>query len=314
MKPVCLIVSAFGSYAGVETIDFSKFGGSGLYLITGDTGAGKTTIFDAIVFALYGEASGSVRQSDLFRSKYASAQAETYVEFRFLCHGEEYRIKRNPEYLRPAKRGKGMTAQKGDAVLQGQNGQLVTGFKNVTKAVEALLGIDRNQFVQIAMIAQGDFQRLLLASTSERSAIFRELFGTGNYRRFQESVKETYLNQKREYDDIQKSIRLYLDGIRVEKGDAGYDRISEQKKEKSLLFASQILEAVDELLEADGKKQIELREKIGKADEELEKLNQILGKAEQERKARERQEEIRVRLLELVPELEEKKMLLEQEE
>ncbi|MCI5649709.1 MAG: SMC family ATPase [Fusicatenibacter sp.] len=310
MKPICLTISAFGSYAGLETIDFTKFGGKGLYLITGDTGAGKTTIFDAIVFALYGEASGSVRQSDLFRSKYAAAETETYVEFRFLCRGREYQIKRNPEYLRPAKRGKGMTLQKGDAVLSGPNDCLTCGYKNVTCEVEALLGIDKGQFVQIVMIAQGDFQKLLLSSTSERITIFRELFGTGHYRTFQEQVKETYLDLRREYEDIQKSIRLYLDGIRVEKGEVGYDTISALRKEKNLLSAEKSLEAVDELLSADENTQKELQEKIGKADGDLEQINQILGKAGQERKARKQQEQIQNRLKELLPQLEERRAAL----
>ena len=190
MKPVKLVISAFGPYADRTEIDFDGFGGQGLYLITGDTGAGKTTIFDAIAFALYGEASGDVRRSDMFRSKYAKDDAPTFVEFTFSYRGKEYTVKRNPEYQRPKGRGSGYTTQKTDALLTYPDGRSpVTRAKDVTKAVTELIGLDRRQFTQIAMIAQGDFQKLLLAGTEERGEIFRQIFGTGLYRRIQEELK-----------------------------------------------------------------------------------------------------------------------------
>lgn len=166
MKPMKLVISAFGPYADRTEIAFDRFGGQGLYLITGDTGAGKTTIFDAIAFALYGEASGDVRRSDMFRSKYAKDEVPTYVELTFLYRDKTYTIKRNPEYYRPKGRGSGYTLQKADAVLTYPDGRKpVTKAKDVTKAVAELIGLDRRQFTQIAMIAQGDFQKLLLAGT-----------------------------------------------------------------------------------------------------------------------------------------------------
>ena len=103
MRPLRLTMSAFGPYAGVETVDFEKFGTGGIYLITGDTGAGKTTIFDAIMFALYGEASGTARDASMLRSKYADASAATYAELEFFYNGEIYMVKRSPEYRRPKK-------------------------------------------------------------------------------------------------------------------------------------------------------------------------------------------------------------------
>ena len=114
MRPEYLILSGFGPYAGRTELDFQRLGKGGLYLITGDTGAGKTTIFDAIAFALYGEASGQVRESGMFRSKYAAPETPTFVELTFSYQGKIYRVRRNPEYLRPKGRGSGMTLQKAD--------------------------------------------------------------------------------------------------------------------------------------------------------------------------------------------------------
>ena len=117
MKPKKLVISAFGPYADRMELDFERLGGGGLYLITGDTGAGKTTIFDAITFALYGEASGEVRKGEMFRSKYAKPEVRTFVELTFTYQGKDYTVKRNPEYLRPKDRGQGMTMEKANAEL-----------------------------------------------------------------------------------------------------------------------------------------------------------------------------------------------------
>ena len=162
MRPLRLVMSAFGPYASRTELDLDSLGTSGLYLITGDTGAGKTTIFDAITFALYGAASGNNREAAMLRSKYASADTPTEVELTFLYAGKEYYIKRNPEYERPKTRGEGTTAEKANAELRYPDGRVVTKLREVDRAVEEIMGIDRNQFTQIAMIAQGDFLKLLL--------------------------------------------------------------------------------------------------------------------------------------------------------
>ena len=157
MRPLKLTMSAFGPYAGETVLDFEKLGTSGLYLITGDTGAGKTTIFDAITYALYGEASGTSRDAAMLRSKYADPETPTRVELIFSCGGKQYTVRRNPDYERPARRGGGTTRQAADAELVYPDGRSVTKVREVTAAVRDVLGIDRNQFSQIAMIAQGDF-------------------------------------------------------------------------------------------------------------------------------------------------------------
>ena len=170
MRPLNLTMSAFGPYAGQTTVDFSVLGTTGLYLITGDTGAGKTTIFDAITYALYGEASGESRESSMLRSKYAAAETPTFVELTFTNGGRTYTVRRNPEYTRPKTRGTGTTVQKADAELTMPDGRVITKARDVTAAVTDIIGVDREQFARIVMIAQGEFRKLLLAQTDERKA------------------------------------------------------------------------------------------------------------------------------------------------
>ena len=181
MRPLKLTVSAFGPYAGRVVIDLERLGEQGLYLITGDTGAGKTTIFDAITYALYGEPSGDNRDPSMFRSKYAQPDTPTEVELIFSYGGKTYTVRRNPEYERPAKRGGGTTVQKADAELTLPDGRLVTKAREVNREIIGIIGLDRSQFAQIAMIAQGDFLKLLLADTKSRQEIFREIFQTRYY-------------------------------------------------------------------------------------------------------------------------------------
>ena len=141
MKPVSLTISAFGPYAGEQTIDFERLGSQGLFLITGDTGAGKTTIFDAITFALYGEASGDVRKADMFRSKYAKDDVKTFVRLTFEYANKRYTVERNPEYMRPKGRGTGMTTEKANATLEyPDDREPVTKSREVTRAITALIG------------------------------------------------------------------------------------------------------------------------------------------------------------------------------
>ena len=216
MRPIKLVMSAFGPYAGVTTLELDKLGTKGLYLITGDTGAGKTTIFDAITFALYGEASGDNRNADMFRSKYADPDTPTEVELTFEYNGKEYTVKRNPAYLRPKTRGEGFTSKAADAELHYPDGRVVAKLRDVNNAIVEIMGIDRNQFTRIAMIAQGDFLKLLLASTDERKKIFQKLFHTKNYYFLQESLKAQSGSLAKEYEKASDSIRQYIGGILCE--------------------------------------------------------------------------------------------------
>lgn len=247
MKPEKLIISAFGPYAAETEVDFTKLGDGGLYLITGDTGAGKTTIFDAITFALFGEASGAVREAGMFQSKYAKAGTPTFVELTFLSHGKRYRVRRNPEYVRPKERGQGVTTQAARAELYFYDGrQPVTKTGEVTRAVEQILGFNYGQFTQIAMIAQGDFQKLLLADTAERGKIFRQLFHTELFSDLQNRLREEKNACDAEYREIRRSIAQSLDGADCSGEPDLEERLSELRKVK---FEGQV-EAGLELLKA----------------------------------------------------------------
>lgn len=190
MKPVSLEMCAFGPYAGRCTVDFTRFGGNGLFLITGDTGAGKTTIFDGISYALFGETSGENRQNAGLRSDFASPETRTYVTLTFTHRGKTYTVTRCPEYVRPKLRGEGEVRQAAEAELLLPDGKSVAKTIEVTSRVEEILHINYKQFKQLCMLAQGEFLKLLLAGSKERSEIFRRIFDTDILLRFQQELAE----------------------------------------------------------------------------------------------------------------------------
>lgn len=315
MRPVRLVISAFGPYSGKTEIDFEALGGEGLYLITGDTGAGKTTIFDAIVFALYGEASGEVRRADMFRSKYAPEDVPTFVEFVFAYRNKRYTVRRNPEYLRAKGRGSGTTMQKADAVLSFPGGQPpVTKAKEVTRAVTELIGLSRKQFTQIAMIAQGDFQKLLLAGTEERSGIFRQIFGTGIYQTLQEQLKAAVREQGKEYDELRRSINQYMESVVCKEDSPCAAELTELKRERFDGRIGEGLVLLEELCREDESLLRELNEKLENLDGKIQKEDQLIGnlhKLQEQRRELSRNEE---QLKELLPKLKEQEELYEEAE
>lgn len=284
MKPTKLIISAFGPYAGRTEINLSRLGGSGLYLITGDTGAGKTTIFDAIAFALYGEPSGDSRETSMLRSKYAEPETMTEVEMYFTYGAKNYYIKRNPEYTRPAKRGGGVTTEKADAELHylDDNGSdvkpPVTKLRDVNAAVIEIMGIDRSQFSRIAMIAQGDFRKLLFASTDERKKIFQKLFDTRIYFALQEELKAESGKLKKECDELSNSIKQYINGILCDENDELFMQV--KKAQNNEMPMADIMLLIDELIQKDKSAKESSRDSIGKIDGELEEITRELTKAE----------------------------------
>lgn len=190
MKPLALTMCAFGPYAGACTVDFSQLGDQGLFLITGDTGAGKTTLFDGLTYALYGETSGETRSGDGLRSDFAAPETETSVTLLFDHRGKRYTVTRRPSYNRPKRRGEGFTLQAASAELLLPDGTTVSKLQEVTAKITDILRLNYRQFKQLCLLAQGEFRRLLLAGSDERAEIIRRLFDTGIYRSLQLELSE----------------------------------------------------------------------------------------------------------------------------
>jgi len=211
MRPLKIVISAFGPYAKEEVIDFSLLDGKNIFLITGATGAGKTTIFDAISYALFGEASGSSRETDSLRSDFANIIRLTFVELDFELRGEIYHVKRIPQQLKPKVKGEGFTNQSAEAELVLPDGKVRTGAGNVSNKINEILGINKEQFKQIVMLPQGEFKKLLLADSKEREVIFRKIFGTFTYERIQsflyDKSRELYKGLEKSKDRILVNIK-----------------------------------------------------------------------------------------------------------
>lgn len=284
MRPLKLTISAFGPYAGKAELELDKLGDRGLYLITGDTGAGKTTIFDAITFALYGEASGDNREAGMLRSKYADPDTPTFVELVFLNAGKEYRVTRNPEYERLSKRGGGLTLQKGDAEIVYPDGRVMTKSREVTNAVRDIIGIDRSQFTQIAMIAQGDFLRLLLAPTEDRKRIFRQIFKTGLYQIIQEKLKDESGQLSRECEKLKSSIQQYISGVTCQEDDVLCIELENSKNGR--LLAADTAKLIEQIIQADKSELQRLGNSLSEIEKQIEQANTRLGKADEIGKAR----------------------------
>ena len=251
MRPLKLRISAFGPYSAITEFDFTKLGTGGLYLITGDTGAGKTTIFDAITYALYGETSGSNREVSMLRSKYADDTTPTEVELAFSYRDKEYTVKRNPEYEKLKARGEGTTKQAANAEIIYPDGKVITRIKDVDNAVREIIGINKEQFCQIAMIAQGDFLKLLLASTKERIEIFRHIFKTELFGDLQERLKRESGKLSDECDTIKKSIFQYIGGIVCDEDNTDYIEVSKAKN--GSLPTEEVIKLLEKLIADDEK-------------------------------------------------------------
>lgn len=277
MRPTRLTISAFGPYAGKIELDMDKLGSSGLYLITGDTGAGKTMIFDAITFALYGNPSGTSRDASMLRSKYADASTPTEVELEFTHNGETYKIRRNPDYERPAKRGTGMVKQNADAELICPDGKTYSKIREVDKKILEILGIDRKQFSQIVMLAQGDFMQLLLADTKQRQEIFRELFQTKFYQLIQNRLKSDSKNVYGACMDAKKSIEQYIADIRCEESSIYHPQLETAKAGK--LSVEKVIELLGYIIEADEKDENASKDRLADLDERTASVNEKIGTA-----------------------------------
>lgn len=271
MRPLKITMSAFGPYAGEVTLDMQKLGKSGIYLITGDTGAGKTTIFDAISYALYGEASGNYRENTTLRSKYASADTPTFVELEFEYNNEIYKINRNPEYPRPNKRGEGFTKQSANAELVMPDGSVITKIKEVSAKVEEIIGINKNQFSQIAMIAQGDFRKLLNCETNERSKIFRKIFKTEPYHNIEIKLSSLFNELKRNREKEKSGIEQYINQLKCNENDTLSLELERAKSGDVLI--EDVIKLAGEIINKDTLEYTKTQKNIESINEEIEKIN-----------------------------------------
>ena len=230
MKPLKLTMCAFGSYGKETVIDFTK-ADHGLFLINGDTGSGKTTIFDGITFALYGETSGGKRDGKMMRSQYALPSDETYVELIFSYRGNVYTVRRTPEYMREKKRGSGLVKAPATVELTMPDGTAFRGkVKETDKKLCEIMGIDREQFTQIAMIAQGEFLRLLHAKSEDRKKIFSTIFHTGIYHQVEMELGERRKLLKEKIGGAEERIKAYVRGLRL--SEEGEEKQKEEEEYK----------------------------------------------------------------------------------
>ena len=300
MRPIRIEMSAFGPYAGKQTVEMDRLGTSGIYLITGDTGAGKTTIFDAIVFALYGTASSDRRSGDMLRSRYAEPDTPTEVKLVFAYRNKEYEIRRNPTYQRPKLRGEGMTQENASAELRLPGGEILTRTGEVDEKIREILGMTRDQFMQIAMIAQGDFLKLLLAKTEERRKIFSSIFRTGRYARLEERLKQEARQARKTYDDLVREIGFEQERARLPEG-----------TDRSGLRDEEYLQAIEKFRDEAGKRLEEGEKKQELLRGELDVLAARILAAEEQEKRKKALEETRQQWTKLQAAAEQRKQELE---
>ena len=316
MRPIKLEMTAFGPYVGSReapvTVDFEKLGSEGLYLITGDTGAGKTTIFDAITFALYGEASGENREPKMLRSKYAAGDIPTAVELTFEYRDKIYTIKRNPDYERPKSRGEGMTSEKASVSLTYPDGKVSDGrISEVNREIESIIGIDRDQFMQIAMISQGDFLKLLLAGTAERQEIFRKIFKTERYKQIQDILKSRAAELKSRNDLLRSGLMQVIGTMSCGSESVYMPKLEIARRgEMSFEDTSLISEIAEGIISEDREKEAVLSKVAADIEKQLAEVNENIGKGIKTKEAKEELAKIQAELEKLVPclEISEKKL------
>ena len=321
MKPIKLKICAIGPYAGeVPDIEFSDFEEKGLFLISGDTGAGKTTIFDAICFALYGKTSGTFRDESKLRSEYAADNVESYVDFYFSHQGKNYHILRHPSYERKKQRGSGFIQEKENAVLYEEGKTPIEGLTQVNNAVKELLRIDEKQFKQIVMIAQGEFWNLLNARTEQRTEILRTIFMTNGYKNIEYKLKDRmdagYSVKKTAEDSI---IQYFKDVTAVEEDELATEIEELQKRagrSGSTWNIDEIQDIIEKLIESDKVRIKVLKEELKQAEADLAKKNEELALAKTNNSFIEKKEKLQKEketLENRKTEIEELKVLLEKQ-
>ena len=280
MRPIRLSLQYFGSYTDKQTIDFDLLGTKGLYLITGDTGSGKTTIFDAILYALYGSMSGEYRSKDttILRSTMAQETDKTEVELVFEFNGIHYTITRWMEYMQPKKRGAGFTEGKAGATMSWPDCLTpISGTKEVSAKILEILGISRDQFSQTAMIAQGDFMKLLMANTEDRIGLFRKIFRTENYKALQERISKEFKDEYQRLSDEKVSINTIIGMVQCDEDSPLRVQLYQAKDNKVFTPVSVMIETIQNILKEDQGKKDELTQQRNAQQEIIDACNKNIG-------------------------------------
>lgn len=279
MKPTHLELCAFGPFAGQVILPLERIVSEGVFLVHGATGAGKTTIFDAISFALFGNASGENRPADSFRSDFAEEERKTYVILEFTHGGQVYKIERSPAYRRLKQRGEGYTDSKAEAVLTLPDGRKIVGYQMVTEKIEEILGVDWKQFKQISMIAQGEFLRLLTVESKERGEIFRKVFHTGSLSRIGRELKDRMLKLKRFCEEMDQSIVQYYCGIDNSADSVYKEQIAAFLESKDIHATAEFQDILEKMVAEDGKLLKSTRESLDAEEQKLTALKVKEAKA-----------------------------------
>ena len=285
MRPTKLAMTGFGPYSARVELDMDRLGTGGLYLITGETGAGKTTIFDAVTFALYGEASGDLRKAEMLRSRYVADTDPTEVELTFLNAGKEYFVRRTLGYMRKKSRGEGLTEEPATVELRMPDGRVITKRAEADRTLrEDILGVDREQFAQIAMIAQGEFRKLLVAPTEERKKIFRQIFGTRPFQDLQDRLKAETKKLDDACEGVRAGIRQYMEDISCDETSPLAGQAAQARAGN--LPIEEVLSLIEALVSRDRAAYDAAGEKLMKTEAALEKVSAALTRAEEQDKAR----------------------------
>jgi len=277
MRPIRLTMSAFGSYFKPETIDFTNFYDKGIFLITGPTGAGKTTIFDGICYALYGHTSNSDKDENYIRNDLADGEILTYVELEFELRGNRYYIKRVPKQLRKKLRGDGYTERPAEAELKLiDEDKVITGVTEVNQKVIELIGLEYEQFRQIIMIPQGEFRQLLVAKSKDREEILRKIFGTDEYRKIQEALDKKVKDLKADIDRLKAGLKVNIRGINPGDNDKLKEMLKEMVDKDTVPNIHELTDQLKAQIDGDEREIAELDEKIKILEMEIENiLNEI---------------------------------------
>ena len=280
MKPIKLTMSAFGPYKGETIIDFDKLGESGLFLVTGDTGAGKTTIFDAISFALFNDVSGSNRPISSLRSNFATTE-DTYVELVFEHKEKIYTVKRTPPYERQKSRGEGVTKNVADASLS-YDDKVITKISNVNEKIIEIIGINSKQFKQIAMLAQGEFINVLFAKSDDRTEVFRKIFETDIYNIITKNLYELAKNNRAELDNLKTTFETNAENIIWKEKPISVELIDYKKIVEADI--EQILESLSKEIEEQKQEYKEFEKEIDKVGKDTKKLENKITKIKDQNK------------------------------